>query len=119
MTRILAQLLYLAAVALVVVYIVVSPTLASELTGSHPIGQFIAAANFSLIIAWAILTGSIRIEVSFGTSPKPRAPYAELTPGAVIDVPAGKTAAMARTTADIKTAFSVEGVAGVEAASRG
>ncbi|QDI79107.1 hypothetical protein E8E01_00995 [Methylorubrum populi] len=115
MTRFLAQLLYLA----VVVYVIVSPTLAMELTGSQPIGQFVAAANFALIIAWAILTGSIRIEVSFGASPKPRAPYPELTPGAMIELPAGKAAAMARSTADIKTAFSAEGVAGVEAASRG
>lgn len=44
---------------------------------------------------------------------------AELVPGAVIEAPAGKAAPMARSTADIKTAFSVEGVAGVEAASRG
>ncbi len=92
MTRFLALFLYLSAVALVVGYVLVSPTLAIGLTGSQPIGHFVAAANLALVITWGLLTGGIRIEFSFRSADKACAAAAELAPGAVVELPAGKAA---------------------------
>ncbi|MFY9293871.1 MAG: hypothetical protein WAP03_24725 [Methylorubrum rhodinum] len=73
-------------------YVVISPFVAVAALGSDAAFHVVAALNFGLTVGWALGTGSLKIEIGFRPSPKPDAPSAELTPGAVVELPAGKAA---------------------------
>ena len=69
--HLLFKFLQIVAVALLLVYAIVAPSLATDLTGSDLFGRVVASVNLALAIGWGLLTGGIKVEFGFRPAPKP------------------------------------------------